>query len=83
VDAVKPTITVSAAGGNPSRMPTASVTTATPNAGNQPACMAESPTITSWMRAANAEYTTKPTRIGSGIAVDRPASTASSTAIAR
>ena len=52
--AEKPTSKASATGGKPSTMPTTKVTTATPEFGNQPECMAARPTMISCAKAAKA-----------------------------
>ena len=54
VAAEKPTSSASAAGGKPISMPMISVISATAKAGNQPECIAASPTISSCASAANA-----------------------------
>ena len=53
-DALKPTNSPSAIGGNPIRMPRISVMRAIANAGNHPECIAAMPTSSSCTKAANA-----------------------------
>ena len=54
VEAENPTSSARAGAGKPISTPTASVTTATAKAGNQPECIAARPMMSSCSRAANA-----------------------------